>query len=234
MAVATVNQLISGTVEMLVNKLGLIRHPEGGFFLETYRSGSVRPMTARGQTELNVPDKDLVMTNRTGQGENRDGRRNALTSIYWMPTGDSPTLFLTINLSDHVHYYHGGIPFEYILFDPTSGELSRVILGGDVMGGQVLQLPVKGGMWKCGRMLYPESANKGLKKDMYTIIGEAVAPGFDFHDFTWVTAEMIHKTAPQYWSLLKSFLHDTKSGGGLLEGSIQDSEWTSYYDDYLK
>jgi len=99
-----------------------------------------------------------------------------------MPTGDSPILTLTINLSDHVHYYHGGVLFECILFDPTSRELSRVVLGGDVMDGQVFQLPVKGGTWKCGRMLLPESADEQSKKDMYTLVGEAIAPGFDFHD----------------------------------------------------
>ena len=55
----------------------------------------------------------------------------------------------------YIHYYHGGVPFEFILFDPTSGELSRV---GDEIDGQVFQLPVKGGTWKCGRMLLPESA----------------------------------------------------------------------------
>jgi len=218
------------TAEILINKIGLIAHPEGGFFLETHRSGSDHPMSTRGDTDLNVPDKGLVMTDRIGEMKDRDGRRNALTSIYWMPKGESPFLSLTINLSDIVHYYHGGVPFEYILFDPASGVLSRMVLGGDVMGGQVFQLPVKGGMWKCGRMLLPESADEESKKGMYTLIGEAVAPGFDFHDFTWVTAEMIHKTAPQYWKVLKSFLHITERTES---SKFKDSEWTNYYDDYL-
>ncbi|XP_065915555.1 uncharacterized protein [Dysidea avara] len=229
--------MVKLTAEMLINKLGLIAHPEGGLFLETHRSGSDQPMSTRGETDLNVPDKGLGMTDRTGQGKDQDGHRNALTSIYWMPTGDSTILSLTMNLSDIVHHYHGGVPFEYILFDPTSGELSRVVLGGDVMGGQVFQLPVKSGTWKCGRMLLPESADEESKKDMYTLIGEAVAPGFDFHDFTWVTAEMIHKTAaPQYWDVLKSFLHDTKRTESLERNAcgFEDSEWTNYYDNYLK
>ena len=100
----------------------------------------------------------------------------------------------------------------------------------------MFQLPVKGGTWKCGRMLLPESADEESKKDIiYTLIGEAVAPGFDFHDFTWVTAEMIHKTAPQHWNMLKSFLHDTKRTDSLERNTrgFEDSEWTNYYDDYL-
>lgn len=43
----------------LRTQLGLIPHPEGGCFLETFRSGST-PMSSRGQTDLNVPERDLV------------------------------------------------------------------------------------------------------------------------------------------------------------------------------
>jgi len=95
------------TVDTIVKKLGLIPHPEGGFFRETHRAGGT-PMTARGETDFNVPNDDLVATNRTDRRPDSDGRRNALTSIFWMPTRASPTLLLAINLSDHVHYYHSG------------------------------------------------------------------------------------------------------------------------------
>lgn len=92
------------TAETLVKKLGLIPHPEGGFFLETHRSGSI-PMTTKGQTDLNVPSDDLVLTSRTDRRPDHNGHRNALTSIYWMPTSSSK-LCLVVNRSDIVHYYH--------------------------------------------------------------------------------------------------------------------------------
>jgi hypothetical protein len=50
-----------------------------------------------------------------GRAKNRpdgDERRNALTSIYWVPTDKSPKLLLAVNRSDHVHYYHGGSEFK--------------------------------------------------------------------------------------------------------------------------
>ena len=52
------------TAEMMVKELSLIRQPEGGFFLETHRSGAI-PMSSQGLTDFNVPDVDLVLTGRT-------------------------------------------------------------------------------------------------------------------------------------------------------------------------
>ena len=221
--------------ETMVKELGLIPHPEGGFFLETHRSGST-PMSSQGQTDLNVPDDDLVVTNRTDSRPDRDGRRNALTSIYWMATESSPKLKLAVNLSDHVHYYHGGEPFEYILVDPQAKKAQRVILGGDVLAGHKFQMSVKAGIWKCGHLLVPNSSTKSSNKDAYCLIGEAVGPGFDFYDFTWVTAKMVKETAPQLWDVLKPFLHDKpEDDSSSKDDSSQDlkalsDEWISYYN----
>jgi predicted cupin superfamily sugar epimerase len=193
------------TVKELVELMGLIPHPEGGFFLETHRSGSV-PMSSMGQTDLDgSAESDLVVMTDASRNKTRqdrrpdnDGRRNALTSIFWVPTTQSPMFFLAINLnlSDRVHYYQGGIPFEYMLVDRNEQNkftLQRVILGPDIMNGHKLQVPVKGGTWKCGRLLLGESASDKAAAESkygcnYCIIGEAVAPGFDFYDFSWVTA----------------------------------------------
>ena len=218
------------TAETMVKKLELIPHPEGGFFLETHRSGST-PMSSRGETDLNVPEDDLVSTNRTDRRPDRDGRRNALTSIYWMPTGTSPKLYLTMNISDIVHYYHGGEPFEYILVDPKSKEIRRVILGGNVLAGHKFQVPVKGGIWKCGHLIASNAtADSQLSKAVYCLIGEAVGPGFDFHDFTWVTAKMIKEATPQLWDVLKPFLHDKIEEDCSSKGGTNSDSWTNFYD----
>eukprot|EP00980_Cylindrotheca_fusiformis_P028535 scaffold22607_cov123-Cylindrotheca_fusiformis.AAC.32 len=176
-------------IKDLIPLLDLIPHPEGGFFRETYRSGC-EPMTTMGQTGLDPctdPETDLVVAK--GRAKNRpdkDERRNALTSIYWVPTSKDPVLRLAKNCSDHVHYYQGGLPFRYFLFDPSSGEFTTTVLGPELHEGQVLQLSVKGGIWKCGKIEMDTDSEYD-----YTIVGEAVAPGFDFHDFSWVTKEMV-------------------------------------------
>ena len=128
--------------ESVVSELGLIPHPEGGHFLETFRSGSL-PMKNRGQTDLKC---------RASDG---DRRRNCLTSIFWLASVARPTLRLSVSLSDHVHYWQGGRPFEYVLLELGSpsasnekasteypdARLSRVVLGPKISAGQRLQVP---------------------------------------------------------------------------------------------
>jgi len=99
-------------------------------------------MSSRGQTDLGVSERDLVeVPGRKDCRPDRDARRNCLTSIYWVPTNDSPRLPLTINRSDHVHYYQGGKPFEYTTYNPITKEIQVQILGPDLLNGHVLQFP---------------------------------------------------------------------------------------------
>ena len=213
----------------IVRLLQLIPHPEGGYFRETWRSG-VTPMESRGQTDTEGvarPLHDLVTTNRRHR-PNDDGRRHGLTSIFWVPTLESPRLLLAVNESDHVHYYQGGLPFEYFLYQPATsatahsskqeGEmtLTRVVLGPNLLEGHQLQVAVAGGTWKCGHILQEQSpqatsqADDGRGVD-YTIIGEAVGPGFDFYDFAWITLEQIEGEATNMdvatQQLFKEFCH---------------------------
>lgn len=155
--------------------------------METFRSGC-EPMSTRGQSGYECKPKDLVATGRRHRPD-KDERRNCLTSIYWVPTLKSPRLLLAYNDSDHVHYYQGGRPFRYTLFDPESKAYHHEILGPDIRSGHKLQVCVRGGVWKCGSMI------EGMTSDHeYSLIGEAVAPGFDFHDFNWVTAKLLNET----------------------------------------
>lgn len=187
----------------LIGAMGLVRHPEGGYFLETYRSGTA-PMLSRGLTALNGA---CAGTDR--KNENNDGMRNWMTSIYWCCTTASPILRLAINKSDHVHYWHGGTPFVYILVDPDTGILTEHVLGPDVVNGQVLQLVVRGGTWKAGRILSPEKPSE--KEPDYCLLGEAVSPGFDFRDLTWVTGGMVRTAHPSLLSQLMPFIKEPKT-----------------------
>jgi len=196
-------------IKDLILSLKLIPHPEGGFFIETWRSGSV-PMTTMGQTALSCenPDKNLVIAK--GRAHNRadkDERRNALTSIFWVPAVHSPRLHLTRNCSDHVHYYQGGIPFRYYLYDPSTGDIFEEILGPELHKGHKLQVCVKGGLWKCGIMVRDDEREESETSDYeYTLIGEAVAPGFDFHDFDWVTEKLLRLTCKNDEKMIELFL----------------------------
>jgi predicted cupin superfamily sugar epimerase len=200
----------------LIHGLGLVPHPEGGYFLETHRSGST-PMSSRGLTDKNVDKKALV---QTWSGE----PRNALTSIYWIPTLQSPKLRLVVYESDHVLYYQGGQPFEFWLFDPSTDKLDHCVLGPDICNGQILQLPVRSGVWKCGHML----TNKADQPYEFTMIGEAVGPGFDVKDFSWITIDMLERMCPIHIQKLFEAFVNEKSLSSAKE-KIQDFD--KYYDE---
>ena len=209
-----------------VKLLGMIPHPEGGFFLETFRSG-VAPMSTRGTTPQTaaVPARDLVTT--TGREDrSTDTRRSCLTSIYWMPTLQSPCLFLCVNLSDHVHYYHGGKPFEYLLYDPSAENkrLERIILGPDIANGHQLQVCVPGGTYKCGRLLL-SSLDERLPHE-YCLLGEAVGPGFDICDFRPLTTKDLEDTVgdPAERAELAKYLFTENSGDMQFDGFYNDDE----------
>jgi uncharacterized protein len=170
------------TVQEIVQQLQLIPHPEGGFFVETFRSGAP-PMRSQGTTDFNtssdienygnLDDALIEVPSRKSNRADKKTYRNALTSIYWVPTVKSPVLALGRNCSDHVHYYQGGLPFEYITYDPLSKQLRHHILGPDILGRSggrkhQLQVCVPGGVWKCGRLCLqpqPDPSSQNLMFD---------------------------------------------------------------------
>jgi hypothetical protein len=77
-------------------------------------------------------------------------------------------------MSDHIHYYHAGSGITYYVVHPD-GRFEKQRCGPDVANGDVLQFEVKGGCWKAS----------SIGDGDFTLIGEAVAPGFDFRDFRY-------------------------------------------------
>ena len=199
-----------------IENMKLIKHPEGGYFREVFRSGA-EPMTSKGATDRKGA---LVLSpRRTFAGD--DGKRNDLTSIYWMAVKEN-LLMLCRNESDHLHYHLAGAPFQYWITNPSTGETETVILGPDLAKGHVLQMPVKGGYWKCGRLLETTETNLD-----YSLISEAVAPGFDFHDFTMITSEELTEKF-QDKDHLALFLQKQEDASGYKGNGFHDGIYHSH------
>ena len=220
------HQFLPSTAAELVELLNLIPHPEGGFFVETFRSGSIA-MSSKGQTNFDVArPRDLVATtDRTHCRPDHDARRNCLTSIYWVPTKSSPNQPLVCNESDHVHYYQGGLPMQYTQYDISMQSIETVVLGPDIRAGHVLQYAVRGGNWKCAQLLCTllvddDASSRTINAD-YSIVAEAVGPGFDFYDFHFVVASEVEELVPvDLQAQLKPFL----------QASLAMSEIEEHYD----
>lgn len=102
-----------------INHLGLLEHPEGGYFKETYR------------------------TQETFKPRGFDGQRNYLTSIYFLLEEGNVSHFHSIN-SDELWCYHAGDPLSiFIIYQ--NGDLDELILGPNLEKGEVLQVVVPAG-----------------------------------------------------------------------------------------
>lgn len=177
----------------MIKALQLEPHPiEGGYFARTYES------------EENV--------------EAQVGKRRLLTTIYYMLTDDSPVGYMHRNQSDIVHFWQGGSAMRYWIIN-EQGQLTEKILGPNITKGEQLQMVVKGGDWKLSRLLddvvkgFVEGADddvKGMNQDAttggYGLLGEAVAPGFEYVDNEIATAELVNRLFPALAAQLQPFI----------------------------
>ena len=124
--------------------------------------------------------------------------RNISTSIYYLLTDDRPIDHLHKNQSDIMHYFQAGSAITYLLVSPQ-GELTKVKLGLNFSDGATAQLLVPGGYWKAAVL---ESGEFGL-------LGESVAPGFDYRDMEIGEADSIKDLFPELWTELAPYI---KSG----------------------
>lgn len=132
---------------------------------------------------------EAIETPRVGES------RSMMTSIYYLLTDDRPIDHLHQNKSGIMHYFHAGSPITYILVD-LEGNLTRVKLGMAIEQGEVPQLLVPKGYWKAAV----------LESGEYGLLGEAVAPGFDYRDMIIAEADSIQAQFPLLWDQLAPYV----------------------------
>ena len=118
----------------VIAQLGLLPHPEGGYYKETYRSSS---------TTINT------MNNAS---------RSLSTGIYFLLTADNFSALHKIQ-SDEMWHFYAGDTIEIVEID-AFGHLILTKLGNQFNEGEVPQYVVKAGHW-FGSRVYAEG-NAGL------------------------------------------------------------------------
>jgi predicted cupin superfamily sugar epimerase len=109
------------TLEDYLRHLPFSRHPEGGYYIETYRSDLVHSFSGF------------------------DGVRNLSTSIlYLLPEGESSGLHRI--KSDEIWYHQDGGTLRLTEVEET-GERREIRIGKDLASGAVIQHVVKAGLW---------------------------------------------------------------------------------------
>jgi predicted cupin superfamily sugar epimerase/mannose-6-phosphate isomerase-like protein (cupin superfamily) len=143
------------TAEALIKHFNMARVPqEGPWFVLTYSSPDV---LARGA----LPER-------------YDGSRAAGSAIIALITTTDFSAMHRLKTDEMWHYY-GGDPLKMLILHPN-GTSEVVVLGSDVLGGQKLQYVVPRGSWQGALPL-------GKGRESYSIIGDTLAPAFDYTDF---------------------------------------------------
>jgi predicted cupin superfamily sugar epimerase len=109
----------------LIEILGLLEHPEGGFYRETFRS----PLKVRGLPWLDA-----------------EAERNASTAIYFLLPAGSFSAFHRV-VADEVWHHYDGDPLDLYTLGPGEGP-KTVRLGRDLRTGERPQHVVPGGVYQ--------------------------------------------------------------------------------------
>ncbi len=145
----------------LIRDLGLRPHPEGGYFTEKFRS-----------------DRSVV---------GAAGDRSAVTSIYYLLSGDDFSAFHRIKSDELWHFYEGGdVAIECI--DPDGGHRRLVI------GPAARQAAIRPGVWFAAHLA--DAAG-------YALVGCDVAPGFEYRDFEIASRAELLSAFPEHAPLIE-------------------------------
>jgi hypothetical protein len=108
-----------------MEKLGLERHPEGGYFRQTYRA------------DVEIAQEALPAR--------FTGRRRASTAIYFLLEAGDFSAFHRLR-SDEVWHFYAGSPLIVHVIEPA-GAYSRIDLGSGTDNREVFQCMVRAGCW---------------------------------------------------------------------------------------
>jgi uncharacterized protein len=163
-----------------IEKLGLLAHPEGGYFRETYRAE---------EQIAHLPDRFSPKTLASAQ-------RSFSTAIYFLLESDQFSAFHRIKSDEVWHFYTGSALTVYAI-DPA-GQLSEFRLGNQPDQAETWQAVVPAGWWFGSKVNAP---------DTFALVGCTVAPGFDFADFELAERSQLLHLYPQHRTLIEQLTH---------------------------
>jgi uncharacterized protein len=126
---------MTNSAKYWIDKLGLIAHPEGGYYRETYRAS----LTIAGEA---LPPQFT-------------GPRLVSTAIYFLLEGNNFSAFHRLRSDEVWHFYAGGSIVVHVIGE--KGDYSELLIGNNPDAGQVLQAVVKAGCWFASRVQDPQS-----------------------------------------------------------------------------
>lgn len=163
------------TADEVKRLLGLAEHPrEGGWFAQTYASGTMLPAVDFAQSAEPVE---------------YSGPRRIATAIYYLLEIGTFSEVHRLKSDEVFHHYAGG-PVELFQFHGI-GQVTRVVLGKDMAAGERPQALVPKGTWQGSRLLETSG-----DENEWALLGCTVSPGFEYDDYETATREEMLSTWP--------------------------------------
>jgi predicted cupin superfamily sugar epimerase len=189
-----------------LEKLGLVEHPEGGFYRVTYTAEMT--LTAAGLPEGFVGTRPastaiyFLLSSEAGLSSGPGGAWAGTTAGATAGTRKGTAAETTSGFSachrlrsDEMWHFYAGGPLVVHVIAPD-GAYTRLLLGPDIEAGQVFQAVVVAGCWFASAPLLAES---------FALVGCTVAPGFDFADFELARRSKLSDEFPQHAELIAEF-----------------------------
>jgi len=165
--------MINISSKEIIEKYEMSSHPEGGYFLETYRSSG------------NI-EKESLPQNISG------GKRSYSTGILFLLPQGTKSNFHRIKSDEMWHFYLGGAMTVVEIHD--DGSKKETVLGQNILAGEKLQYVVPANCWFAS---FPN------KESEYSFVGCTVSPGFDFADFELAKKQELGNLFPEHLDIIK-------------------------------
>ncbi|MCJ1371773.1 hypothetical protein MMC20_002992 [Loxospora ochrophaea] len=191
----------SPAVQELIARLNLLKHPEGGYYVETDRDPLRVPSPFRPNGTASTSEKYL--------GGKDESTRSASTTIYYLLTPGSPKGIFHRNKARTIHTLHRGRGRYVVIHADEAQEAQKArietfVVGHDMRAGERLQWLVEGDKYKASFLL-PD--RDGAAESEGLLISETVVPGFEFSDHNFMPPEVLPQlVSPEQYEELKWLL----------------------------
>jgi predicted cupin superfamily sugar epimerase len=162
------------TAQDVIRQLGLVSHPEGGFYRETFRAAEL---------PVALPER---------------GARSASTAIYFLLRRGDFSAFHRVSSDEAWHHYLGAA-LELHLLGGSGHE--RLVLGPRLELGERPQAVVPRGVLQAARLVTSPSSSPSEYD--FALVGCTVAPGFDFQDFEMPSRSALLAELPAHREIIE-------------------------------
>jgi hypothetical protein len=164
-----------------IKKLGLLKHPEGGFYRETYRS------------DITI-DTHIDSVKQQHDEPAQSGARSIASSIYYLLEGNQVSFFHKLSNADEIWHFYTGSSLTIYSINEAKRKIYELKLGDDLENGEKFEIFIKRGSWVGAKVNDVSS---------YSLVGCTVFPAFRFEDFQLADRKSLASMYPAYKGIIE-------------------------------